>query len=677
MPEPEQPSLLDPRAEPARTSRWAGVAQVLVDVPLPHLDRPFDYGVPADLDAEVRAGMRVKVRFAGRERDGYVVGRSSASDHPGELAPIRRAVGAVPVLAPQVLTLAQAVAARYAGTTSDVLRLAVPPRHAGAEAAVLAADDARPPAITGGLFAQSEHPPDGDHAAWQDHLGGAAFLRRLAAGESPRAVWTALPAVDAERQWPAALAAATEATVASGRGALLVVPDARDVQRMGAALTEAGIEHVVLTAEQGASARYRRFLQVLLGRVRVVVGTRSAAFAPVQRLGLVACWDEGDDLLEEPRAPYPHAREVLVMRAEAEGAGCLLGGFARTPAAEQLVTDGWARSLVAARETVRARTPRVVAPSDVDLAREGQAAAARFPRPAWEMVGRALARGPVLVQVPRAGYVPVVACARCRAPARCEHCHGPLGLGSGSAPPSCRWCGRRAIGWRCRECEGTQVRAVRVGSGRTAEELGRAFPGTPVLTSGRDPGVTESVDERPRLVVATPGAEPTAVGGYAAGVLLDGAVMAARDDLDASVEALRRWLNAAALVRADGEVMLLGSPPAGPAQALVRWDPVGHARRELDERAELGFPPVARIAGLTGTWAAIRDLLQRADLPAGAQVLGPQPVLGDDGEERAHAVVRVERAQGAALARGLKAAAAIRSAHKESAVRIQVDPRTP
>lgn len=665
----EQPSLLDPRAEPVRASPWAGVAQVLVEVSLPHLDRPFDYGIPAALDADVQPGVRVKVRFAGKERDGWVVGRSSATSHDGELAPIRRVVSRVPVLTPEVLSLARAVAQAYAGTTTDVLRLAIPPRHASAETAVLAADPPERTELHEGLFAESEH-----GGTWDAYPGGPAFLRRLAAGESPRAVWSALPASHGGPEWPEAVTAAVRAVRASGRGALVIVPDARDVALMEQALVAAELEHVVLTAEQGRSARYRRFLLALLGRVSVVVGTRSAALTPVQNLGLVVCWDEGDDLHAELRAPYPHSRELLVERAQQQGAAALLGGYARSPAAEQLVADGWARSLVAPRERVRGRTPRMIVPSDVDLAREGPAAAARFPRPAWELVRRALASGPVLVQVPRAGYLPVVACARCRTPARCAHCAGPLGLPAGDAPPSCRWCGRRASGWRCGECGADRVRAVRFGSGRTAEELGRAFPGTPVTSSGRDGGVADIVDAKPRLVIATPGAEPRAAEGYVAAVLLDGGVMAARDDLDASVEALRRWLNAAALVRPEGEVMLLGQPPAAPAQALLRWDPVGYAQRELSERAELRFPPSARLASLTGEWAGVRGLLQRANLPEGAEVLGPQPFIDDTGDERAHAIVRVPRRDGAALAAALKAGAAIGSARKDPSARIQINP---
>jgi primosomal protein N' (replication factor Y) (superfamily II helicase) len=488
-------------------------------------------------------------------------------------------------------------------------------------------------------------------------------------------VWAALPGPDGQPQWPTALAAAVAATRASGRGALVVVPDARDLSRLVAALEAAGVDHVALSAEPGRSARYRRFVLAATGRARVVVGTRAAALAPVADLGLVACWDDGDDLLAEPRAPYPHVREVLTTRADLEGTAAIVAGYARTPAAEQLVADGWAVSLRADRDVVRAGTPRVVAPSDVDLAREGAAGAARFPRPAWEATRAALRRGPVLVQVPRAGYLPVVACARCRTPSRCRHCSGPLALPARDRPPECRWCGRRAHGWACRECGGEQVRAVRVGSARTAEELGRAFPGVLVRTSGRDGGVLDTVERDPALVVATPGAEPVAEGGYAAAVLLDASVTAGAAGLDTSAEGLRRWLGAASLVRSDGTVVLLGNPPPAPAQALVRWDPVGYAQRELVERAELDFPPLSRLASLAGPPGAVRGLLARVELPENAQVLGPQPVAGDDGAERVQSLVRVPRDAGAELARALRTASAVRSAHKEvGSVRVQVDP---
>ena len=620
-PHAEQLSLLDPRtAQTPEASGlgFVGVAQVLLDSSLPHLDRTFDYGIPAALDGDAQVGVRVKVRFAGTDRDGYVIGRTKGSTHVGTLAPLRRVVSGLPVLSPATLALCRAVARRYAGTTTDVLRLAVPARHATAERTVLAqataeravlaqatADvvtaggDARPAGAT-----PSADPDDGalpdptspefalseQHLRrWSHYAGGAAFLRRIAAGDAPRAVWCALPGSDdvdgtAHPHWAVATASAVVAARAGGRGAIVTVPDGRDLNVLGNALDAVGLEHVVLTAEQGTSARYRRYLLALTGRASVVIGTRSAAFAPVRLLGLVVCWDDGDDLLTEQRSPYPHIREVLVERAELEGAAALIGGFTRTPEAELLVADGWARSLHAERATVRRLTPRVSAPGEIDLAREGAAGHARIPTPAWNLLRRALVDGPALVQVPRSGYLPVVACARCHTPARCTACHGPLRLDRPDAAPQCRWCGRHATAWTCQECAGTQVRAVRIGSVRTAEELGRAFPGVPVVVSGRDGGVLEEVPDTPRLVVATPGAEPSAVGGYRAALLLDAALTSNRPELSAATEALRWWLRAAALVRAEkdgGEVMILGQGAPVPVQALVRWDPIGHAQREL------------------------------------------------------------------------------------------------
>ena len=85
-----------------------------------------------------------------------------------------------------------------------------------------------------------------------------------------------------------------------------------------------------LTADQGPQARYTAWLKVLRGHAKVVIGTRAAAFAPVHDLGLVAWWDDGDDLLAEPRAPYHHVGVVLGLRAAATGAALLTGGFGRS-----------------------------------------------------------------------------------------------------------------------------------------------------------------------------------------------------------------------------------------------------------------------------------------------------------------------------------------------------------
>jgi primosomal protein N' (replication factor Y) len=629
----------------------APVARVCVDVSLPHLDRPFDYLVPADLDAAARPGVRVRIRFAGQLVDGYLLSRVDESEHPGRLAFLERVVSAEPVLGAEILELARAVAQRYAGTLADVLRLAVPPRHARAEAAV----------FDGPTSATA--PPD--PAGWAPYPAGAPYLAALADGRAPRAVWTALPGED----WPARLAEAVAATVHSGRGAVVALADARDLDRLDAALRAALGEgrHVALSAALGPAERYRRFLAAARGQVGVVVGTRAAAFAPVAKLGLVAMWDDGDDLYAEPRAPYPHVREVLLTRAQLAGAGALLGGYARSVEAQQVVGTGWAKELIARRETVRATAP-VVTPSADDQT------AVRLPSLAWRAARDALAAGaPVLVQVPRRGYLPAVACVDCRTPARCSTCHGPLALRSAEGAAACRWCGRTAAGFTCAVCGGRRLRASVVGARRTAEELGRAFPGVPVRTSGRDE-VLATVPAEAAVVVATPGAEPVPAGGYGAVLLLDTWALLTRADLRAGEEALRRWLAAAALARPGGEggrVVVVADGGLAPVQGLLRFDPGWLAARELAERRELGFPPAVRMASLTGSPAAVAELLAAARLPAGTEPLGPVPA-GDDQERM---LLRVPRAAGLALADALHAAAGVRSARKApDPVRIQIDP---
>ncbi|MDQ6716649.1 MAG: primosome assembly protein PriA, partial [Actinomycetota bacterium] len=295
--------------------------------------------------------------------------------------------------------------------------------------------------------------------------------------------------------------------------------------------------------------------------------------------------------------------------------------------------------------------------------------------------------GPVLVQVPRRGYLPSLSCQECREPARCLVCHGPMGLPDGGARPTCRWCGATfgPEGFRCPTCDGRALRSGVVGARRTAEELGRAFPGVPVRTSGSGE-VLATVGPEPALVIATPGAEPVAEGGYAATLLLDAWALLDRPSLDASVEALRRWLGAAALTRgsaAGGVVVLAGAPDhvALPAvEALVRWDPGWLADRELADRDELSLPPVVTMAQVVGPRPAVTAALAHGEVDAGVERLGPllfrvaRPGSAP-GEPVVQVLLRAPAARGPALAASLAAMRAGRSARKEpDSVSVRIDP---
>ena len=637
--------------DPGPAASVLPVARVAVDIPLAHLDRPFDYLIPERLSDQAVAGCRVRVRFAGQLVDGYLLDRAAESAHQGRLARLERVVSPEPVLSPEIMALAREVADRCAGTLADVLRLAIPPRHARTESAAV-------PPVAEGADRPAGPPGPGPWARYPD---GPAFLDALASRRGPRAVWSALPGP----HWPEEIARAVASVAAAGRGALAVVPDARDLSLLDTALTaQLGPgRHVTLSADLGPAERYRRWLAVRRGGQRVVAGTRAAMFAPVSDLGLVVLWDDGDDLHAEPRAPYPHAREVLALRAHRTGAAVLIGGFARTAESTSLVASGWARPIVAGRPVVREEAPAVrAAGGDAELARDEAAQTARLPSLVLRTAREALDSGPVLVQVPRRGYVAALGCARCRERARCAACGGPLALAGVGAAPRCGWCGTADEQWRCSRCGHSAVRALVTGAGRTAEELSRAFPGVPLITSG-GAAMIPAVPGSPALVVATPGAEPRAGGGYAAALLLDGWMLLGRPSLRAAEETLRRWMNAAALVRggaAGGRVVVVADSAIPAVQALVRWDPVTHSERELAERAELHFPPTVRIASLTGPQDAVGALLQDAELPPGAELLGPV----DEPPDSVRMLVRVPRSAGLMLASALHAAQAGRTARK-------------
>jgi len=255
----------------------------------------------------------------------------------------------------------------------------------------------------------------------------------------------------------------------------------------------------------------------------------------------------------------------------------------------------------------------------------------------------------VLVQVARPGYAPRLACASCGNTARCRRCEGPLRLKTARSTPSCSWCGKLATDWSCSNCAGTSFRLVGQGTGRTAEDLGRAFPGVRIIIADGDRRILV-VDAEPALVIATRGAEPIAAGGYRAVLLLDGERMIARESLRVGEDCLRWWANAIALAAPGATTVLVGVGGAL-ASALATWRRSDYVRSELDDRRTLRFPPAVRVATVTGTAETVQAAVSAIRAIDRVDVLGPVETV--DGGVRA--IVRFDYAEGAAVASGLRA----------------------
>lgn len=562
------------------------VAQVVLDSPLPQLDHLFDYRVPDPLAGEVRPGVRVRVplRVAGRSADGFIVATAADSRVPGRLSEVERVVSPVPVLTAPVWRLTRAVADRAAGSASDVLRIAVPKRQARVEQAWLAAGRDPGP----GLPVQA--PPAGIVA---DLLGGA----RLAEEAPPGLVASSAGEVAG---WAARLAGIAEGVVFAGASVVLAVPDRRDLDQLDALLAAGPAAASVLRLDAGRTpaARYRAHLAALGTHPRILLGNRSAVYAPAERLGAVLVWDEADAFHREPLAPGASTRDVALLRQEQSGCGVLFAAHARSSAVQRLVAVGWLRALPAPRPI-----PNVIlTPDDVP--------GRRIPSAAFRDVQRGVLAGPVLVQVARPGDAALTA------------------LRTGADP-------------------------VPIDAGRTAHELGRAFPGVKVVLADGD-HVLDTIDAEPALVIATRGAEPRAAGGYRAVLLLDGRRMLARESLWVAEDCLRWWANAAALAAPHAPVHLVGVT-GDVATALATWRSADFAARQLADRRILRFPPAVRLAAVSGA-RPLADALVAELGAAGASEVGRA-----DDPDGVRVVVRFDYAAGGDIA-GITRAALIRAA---------------
>ena len=655
------------------------VARVLPDMPQPHMDRLFDYEIPAKM-ADVEVGARVVVDIGSRRVDGFVVERAQSTNYH-KLRPIRRVVSRIGVLTPEVLELCRHVARRQASPVSSAIRLAVPQRHARAEKEFLEL----PPLAPAALISH-------DGAEWDRYIGGSQFTAEFRAGQRPSGIVNLRARDRAHHLLPFLLAAVRQAD----QGAIVVVPTPAMARTLAATLSERVGEHVALmVSEDDHATRYQTFLGVLAGRTRIVVGTRSAVWAPVKDLGLVAIVDDHHSAFAEPRSPYIHAREVLAVRASQSGASFMAFNYGPSAELGQMVAQGRARWITPAVSEHRDGVAQILSANDfrtegVDLA--------RMPSSVFQVTSAGLDRGPVLFIVPRAGYIPLLACQNCREIAECSQCAGTLAIPQPDSPPVCTRCSFVVRNFRCLNCGGARIRAVRIGSQRTAQEIGRAFKGESIHVAGVGEA-RSTLDGSRRIVVSTPGVAPIVDGGYAAGIVLDAGYMLRSSRLESEVQFLRTIAHTAAHIRArsvGGTLLVVGDVSNELISALHTWDMAGWTDNLLRERSEIGLPPTSVWVELKGPEHSLRDYLgmlrsvahERGydaegvpvdalfaggaqDVIPGMAVLGPNPA----GDEMV-AYLRYSEAERAEKTDVVYAAYRAASAHRLSpGLRIVVDPQ--
>jgi primosomal protein N' (replication factor Y) len=625
------------------------IAKVAIESPLPQLDRLFDYEIPQELAERCVAGVRVLVPFGKslKPYDGYVISVTDSADVTGELSRIQEVISDVPVLPAQVYELLRAIADRQAATLSDLTKLAIPKRSVRVEKAWLAAKSGQ----------TSEAVSTPVLPSFDFKGKPASFSGKNTLIAEPRLVAVSTGSSENEIQgWIANFVAFALEQIWLGKSAVLVVPDFRDQNRLLSALDLLGLSAIAahFSSDQTPSARYSAYLKCLSDEPVIVVGSRAAAYAPVHNLGGVALWDDTDQSLAEPTSPYLHTREVLLLRQQLAGCSLLIAGHSRSPEVQRLIEIGYLADI----------SPVFPAPR-IAVTEPGL----RVDSTSYQAVRKAFeSNGAVLVQVANTGHSTGTYCANCDTRSQCSTCHGPIFIADNNVP-RCRWCAAININLRCASCHSTKMKQGSAGSQRTASELGKAFPGVSVVEATWQHRV-ESIMPGKRLVVATPGAEPTVPGGYSAVILLDGNRLLGKDTLRATEMAVACWSNAVSLMSKDGLCVGVGlASPLG--QKFALWDQVGIAADELAGRRELGFPPHFRMASITGPRELVDEVVSQlgdiTDKPGAIEVLGPLLLAAAPGKrtpndaifavEQWRYLVRFEYSIGDKLATELKARA--------------------
>lgn len=595
------------------------VAQVWVDASVYHLDSEFSYLIPGNLSRQVEIGSMVSLPFHGRDIIGVVVDLIAPESTTG-LKSINKVIGSISLLTPAILSLIKQASDRYACHPFDLLRSAIPDRVAMVEKEFIGRLASQLSSSATGVRQYLQLPP----AQYRSKLLAEKVLRLLDAGS-----------------------------------ALIVLPDSREVSSLAAELSHLGIDFVILDSALPKSELFRNFLRARLGDVRVVIGTRSAIFAPVAGLASILIYNEGSENLYERRSPGWNTRDIAFLRSQSEKADLFFVGYSPSSEIARFVDEEWID------------LKRVKARVNIQLC--SQVTGELLPSRSLSPIKKALTAGPVLFLVPLRGYAQAIRCHKCRTISRCQcgGAHEKLAL---NLPITCNHCLTKIEPWQCIWCNGVQPSMQSRGIERHSQELGKLFPGVPTQLSTGEHPINEVSTHA--IVIATPGMAPRCRDGYSAVVILEGNQFLNQPDMRAAERIREMYFAHAALARNGAPVILVQDEGDQISTALATWNPTVAISRELEERRSLHLPPYVRAALMTMDLSeivrfkgALLTAQSEGRLPESTRILGPIP-----GGEKASIILTVDISEGESLISTLHEFMRRRSAAKKSLPSLRIDP---
>jgi primosomal protein N' (replication factor Y) len=648
------------------------VARVAIDAAA--CDRLFDYAIPADMAGRVQIGSRVNVPFGRRRAAGYIVQLSDRSDFPA-LKPLLSVEGDAPLIARDLLPLARWMADYYCAPVEACVRTVLPgavrraaSSHRFHNMAALAGDgQPPPPADRAALRARAPRQADLVDALAHGPLPAADLLARVGAPASalralvakglvcvradvlrrdPLAGRTILPTqpLPLMSQQTEALAVIRQAidtfdpsvvllygvtgsgktevylqaidhALKLGRGAVMLIPEiSLTPQTIERFVGRFGARVAVLHSHLSDGERHDEWHRIRAGQADVVIGARSAVFAPIANLGLIVVDEEHEPSYKQSEAPRYNARDVAVMRGHLLRCPVVLG--TATPSLESWanVTLGKYRL---ARMSIRVDDRRMPALRVIDMRRTGSETAQTgiFSRELIEAIRQRLDRAEqTILFLNRRGFSSSLVCRRCGHVEGCNQCSVSCTYHRLGESLRCHMCGAaRSVPARCPACGDPELKYSGVGTQRVEHVVHACFPKARVARMDADTttrkGAHDRVlgDFRAGSVDILIGTQMIAKGLHLPGVTLVGVVYA---DLSLHMPDFRageRTFQLLAQVagragRGDisGEVIVQTFTPFHPAiQAVRRLDFEGFAAQELESRRELGYPPWGHLIAVT------------------------------------------------------------------------------
>lgn len=602
-------------------SRSGAFAEVALNVPLRAGDRVFTFEIPKTLQAQISLGTPVRVPLGRQISLGFVVGLAEQATR--RVRPIAAVEDQLPVLPKDLVALAWWMAEHYVCTVGEAVAAMVPPL-----AAALRKVKDEPVVLV------QPHSTVPEASAQTGVIAHLSVAPRTAAvvGEDAR-----FDAYAEALRW----------AVEGDFGAIVLVPEISQAERMaGWVARHARAQVALLTAHVREQSHFwDSWRRILAGEVRVVVGTRSAVFAPLPRLGLIIVDHEEDAAYKEEREPRYHARRIAEERARRCGASTLWG----TPAPSLEVVHA-VRAGRAAAITVAPPGRPVISLSDVRA--EVGPLGGLFGRRLYQALARTLPRGRAIIFVPRRGYADFLLCHECGMVPRCPRCgvaltyHVERTAPSGGRPPAtarvelrCHLCNRtEPVPRVCPQCQGTNLRPHGVGTERVEQAARKLFRSAPVTRLDAEAAPTEAsqlrvwqqFQRRGGLLIGTQ-LLIKGVGQVRAAVVGAVGVDAGLHLPDFRAAERMHQVLTRLLRLADQEMIVQTFSPTHPALlAVAKGDAAKFYEGELAARERFGYPPFRPLVNLIVTGPREDVVRDRADRLAGelagaGEVLGPSP----------------------------------------------------